>query len=261
MRLDKYISESLGITRSQSRELITKGKVQVDGTLCKKADAKVEDGTAVAVNGKPLRKAEAFVYIMLNKPQGVVSAREDKRDVTVVDLVAADFPRRELFPAGRLDKTSTGFVLLTDDGALAHDLLSPRRHVAKTYAVLLDTPLTEEMVRGFEKGVTLADDTVLAPAGLMPAPAGTAVMPAAMARVEGAAEGEPVTAPDPRLAMVELRQGVYHQIKRMFGVFGAGVDGLHRVAIGPVALDAALEPGQWRPLTEEEISILKNLTK
>lgn len=261
MRLDKYISEALGITRSRSRDLITKGKVQLDGTLCKKADAKVEDSTTVTVEGKPLRKADEFVYIMLHKPQGVVSAREDKRDVTVVDLVAEAFPRRELFPAGRLDKSSTGFVLLTDDGALAHDLLSPRHHVAKTYAVLLDTPLTEEMVRGFEQGVTLSDGTALAPAGLMPAPVGTAVMPAALARVEGTAEGEPVTAPDPRLAIVELRQGVYHQIKRMFGVFNAGVDGLHRLAIGAVELDKTLEPGQWRPLTEKEISILKEQSK
>lgn len=261
MRLDKYISEAMGITRSQSRDLISKGKVQVGGALCKKADAKVEEGDAVSVEGKPLAKAEKFVYIMLNKPQGVVSAREDKRDVTVTDLVAADFPRRELFPAGRLDKTSTGFVLLTDDGALAHDLLSPRHHVAKTYAVLLDRPLTPEMVDAFEKGVTLADGTTLAPAGLAPAPAGMSVTPVEAARVKGIAEGEAVTAPDPHLAVVELRQGVYHQIKRMFGVYGAGVDGLHRLSIGPVQLDKSLGPGQWRTLTEEEISILRKVSR
>ena len=261
MRLDRYLSEALGLTRSQSRDLLARGRVEVNGAVCKKADTKLAESDTVFVEGKPLQKAGEFVYIMLNKPQGVVSAREDKRDVTVTDLVAEAFPRRELFPAGRLDKTSTGFVLLTDDGALAHDLLSPRRHVAKTYAVLLDTPLTGEMREGFGKGVTLADGTQLAPAELAPAPAGVSVVPAALARVEGLAEGQAVTAPDPRLALVKLRQGVYHQIKRMFGVYGAGVDGLHRLAIGDVSLDEALAPGEWRVLTGNEISILRNAGK
>ena len=170
---------------------------------------------------------------MLNKPEGVVSASRDKKDTTVVDLVAADFPRRELFPAGRLDKTSTGFVLLTDDGALAHDILSPAHHVEKQYVVTLDTPLTEEMRRGFAAGVTLADGETMAPAGVEPL------------------NGNGLT------VLVTLRQGVYHQIKRMFGVFGAGVNALHRQSIGGVALDAALAPGQWRELTEEEVEKLR----
>ena len=252
MRLDRYIAEAMGITRSEAKQLLSHGQVRVAGAVCKKGDAQVSEADEVSVSGKPLAGAQKFVYIMLNKPQGVVSAREDKRDVTVTDLVAEGFPRRELFPAGRLDKSSTGFVLLTDDGALAHDLLSPRHHVPKTYAVLLDTPLTEEMQKGFEAGVTLADGT-----GLQAAPAGIQVCPALAARVEGAESGQPVCAPDPRLALVELRQGVYHQIKRMFGVYGAGVDGLHRLVIGPVALDETLAPGQWRELTAEEISMLK----
>ena len=170
---------------------------------------------------------------MLNKPEGVVSASRDKRDTTVVDLVAADFPRRELFPAGRLDKTSTGFVLLTDDGALAHDILSPAHHVEKQYVVTLDTALTEEMRRGFAAGVTLADGETMAPAG-----------------------AEPLT-DDGKTVLVTLRQGVYHQIKRMFGVYGAGVNALHRRSIGGVALDAALAPGQWRELTKEEVEKLR----
>ena len=157
-----------------------------------------------------------------------MSASEDGRDTTVVDLVRDAYPRRELFPAGRLDKTSTGFVLLTDDGPFAHRLLAPRRHVPKTYRVGLDGPVTNEMVEGFAAGVTLADGQTLHPARLQPDPA------------------------DPCAATVVLTQGVYHQIKRMFGVYGLGVNTLHRTAIGPVALDAALEPGQWRPLTEAE---------
>ena len=140
------------------------------------------------------------------------------------------YPRRELFPAGRLDKTSTGFVLLTDDGGFAHDILAPRRHVSKTYTVTLDTPLTEEMRTGFAEGVTLADGTALSPA-----------------EVTALTE-------DGLTVRVVLRQGVYHQIKRMFGVYGAGVNTLHRDAIGGLTLDPALAPGQWRELSDDEVA-------
>ena len=232
MRLDKYLAERTGMTRSESRKAVTKGRVMVGGMVCRKADTQLDEHTAeVALDGTPLAGAyQAFVYIMLNKPEGVVSASRDKRDTTVVDLVAADFPRRELFPAGRLDKTSTGFVLLTDDGGFAHDILSPRHHVSKTYTVTIDTPLTQEMRTGFAAGVTLADGTALSPAEV------TAL------------------SPDGCTVRVVLRQGVYHQIKRMFGVYGAGVNALHREAIGGLALDAQLAPGQWRELSAEEVS-------
>ena len=239
MRLDKYLAERTGMTRSESRKAVTKGRVMVGGMVCRKADTQLDEHTAeVALDGTPLAGAyQAFVYIMLNKPEGVVSASRDKRDTTVVDLVAADFPRRELFPAGRLDKTSTGFVLLTDDGTLAHDILAPGRHVPKQYLVTLDTPLTNAMRVGFAAGVTLADGQTLAPAEVKPAGA------------------------DPCVVRVTLHQGVYHQIKRMFGVFDAGVNALHREVIGPVALDAALVPGQWRELTAEEVNALRAAAK
>ena len=236
MRLDKYLAERTGMTRSESRKAVTKGRVSIDGAVCRRADTQLDEHTAaVALDGVPLAGAyQKFVYIMLNKPEGVVSARRDKKDTTVVDLVAADFPRRELFPAGRLDKTSTGFVLLTDDGALAHDILSPAHHVEKQYVVTLDTPLTDAMRRGFAAGVTLADGETMASAGV-----------------------EPLT-DDGLTVRVTLRQGVYHQIKRMFGVFDAGVNALHRESIGGVVLDAALEPGQWRELTAAEVEQLRN---
>lgn len=235
MRLDKYLAERLGITRSESRKRIAAGAVTVDGALCRKADVKIDENTArVTVGGQDLSGGyEKYVYLMLNKPEGVVSASRDKRDTTVADLVAADFPRRQLFPAGRLDKTSTGFVLLTDDGAFAHDILAPGRHVSKEYIVTLDTPLTAEMQAGFAAGVTLADGQTMDPA-----------------------EAEPFGA-DSCVVKVILHQGVYHQIKRMFGVYGAGVNGLHRTAIGPVRLDDALAPGGWRPLTAEEVDALR----
>lgn len=228
MRLDRYLSEAVQCTRSEAKALLQKGRVAVNGAVCKKADAKIEETDAVCVDGQAVRH-QKFVYIMLHKPAGVVSASTDGRDTTVVDLVRDAYPRRELFPAGRLDKTSTGFVLLTDDGAFAHDILAPRRHVSKTYTVVLDTPLTEEMRAGFAAGVTLADGTALSPAGV-----------------------QPLTG-DGRTVRVTLRQGVYHQIKRMFGVYGAGVDALHRDAIGGLWLDAGLAPGQWRELTAEDL--------
>ena len=229
MRLDKYLAETAQCTRSEAKTLLQKGRVTVNGAVCKKGDTQMKENDAVAVDGRPLRY-QKFVYLMLNKPEGVVSASTDKRDTTVVDLVGDAYPRRELFPAGRLDKTSTGFVLLTDDGGFAHDILAPKRHVSKTYTVVIDTPLTAEMIDGFAKGVTLADGTELSPA-----------------EVE-ALSGDGLT------VRVKLKQGVYHQIKRMFGVYGAGVNALHRDAIGGLALDETLEPGQWRELSDEEIA-------
>ncbi len=232
MRLDKYLCEALGITRSEVKPLVAKGRVTVDGQICKKADLKVNPAQVILVDGKPT-SYQQNVYIMLDKPQGIVSAATDARDTTVVDLVKDAYPRRQLFPAGRLDKDSTGFVLLTDDGNFAHDLLAPRRHVSKTYLVGIDTPLTQRMIDGFVAGVTLADGTELAPAGLQGIPG------------------------DPYMTRVELTQGVYHQIKRMFGVFGAGVVSLRRVAMGGLMLDSTLGAGGWREITPEELRLLR----
>ena len=158
MRLDKYLAETAQCTRSEAKALLSKGRVQVNGAVCKKGDTQLRETDTVAADGKALNYQQ-FVYLMLNKPEGVVSAATDKRDTTVVDLVGDAYPRRQLFPAGRLDKTSTGFVLLTDDGTFAHEILAPKRHVSKTYTVVLDTPLTEEMRTGFAAGVTLAGGT------------------------------------------------------------------------------------------------------
>lgn len=232
MRLDKFVADAAQLTRSAARGLIAKGRVTVNGQVCKKADCALREGDSVCADGKPLA-CEEYVYIMLNKPAGVVSASTDGRDKTVVDLVGGAFPRRQLFPAGRLDKTSTGFVLLTDDGAFAHDILAPKRHVPKTYRVVLDAPVTPAMVKAFAAGVTLADGQTMQPARLIPDEA------------------------DPFAATVVLRQGVYHQIKRMFGVLDAGVNQLHRTAIGGLALDEGLAPGAWRLITPEEKALIQ----
>lgn len=236
MRLDKFISSASQLSRSDARRCIRGGQVCVNGQVCRAADAAVDEQTQITLNGEALQ-SEPFVYLMLYKPAGVVSASRDGREQTVVDLVRGDFPRRELFPAGRLDKTSTGFVLLTDDGAFAHDILAPRRHVPKTYTVQIDTPLTEQMRQGFAEGVTLADGKKLA-----------------AAEVRASSE-------DGMTVQVTLRQGVYHQIKRMFGVYGAGVNALHRTAVGSVRLDEALQPGQYRRLRAEELQQLKDAAR
>ena len=236
MRLDKYISDAMGISRQDAKKLLSKGAVAIDGKVVKKGDAKVSDANRILVNGK-LLEYKQFVYIMLNKPKGVVSATDDKNDTTVVDLVKADYPKRNLFPAGRLDKTSTGFVLLTDDGDFAHDILAPKKHVSKEYIVTLDGEINEEIIGSFNSGVTLADGTLLK----------SAVLEATS---------------DPMVVKVVLKQGVYHQIKRMFGVFDIGVNELHRTHIGDVELDSTLAPGQYRELTAEELEkIVLNSTQ
>ena len=232
LRLDRLVAQAAGMGRSGARRAIQKGQVTVDGALCRQPEAQVAPGAQVALAGRPLIW-QKYVYLMLDKPKGVVSASRDDRLPTVVDLVRAQYPRRALFPAGRLDKDSTGFVLLTDDGPFAHALLSPKRHVDKVYLVVLDGPAAEGMRQSFGDGVTLADGQRLAPAGL---------------------EIDPQ---DPCCVQVTLRQGVYHQIKRMFGVFGLGVNELRRLSIGGVRLDAALGPGGSRPLTGAELQQLR----
>ncbi len=229
MRLDKLVAQAAQQSRSNARAAIRRGAVRVNGAVCRGPDTQVDDAAAVTLDGAPLR-VQKFVYIMLDKPKGVVSASEDKSAVTVVDLVRESWPRRDLFPAGRLDKSSTGFVLITDDGAFAHDILAPKRHVPKTYEVLLDTPLTPQMIADFAAGVRLADGSVMQPAALEPGKFG------------------------PCSARVVLRQGVYHQIKRMFGVYGAGVNELRRTAIGGLPLDETLGAGGFRALSPEEVA-------
>ena len=227
IRLDKYLSDCMGISRTDAKKLLSKGLVTVDGAVCKKGESKVADTAVVEANGKKL-EYKKFVYIMLNKPKGVVSATDDKNDVTVADLVSVDYPKRNLFPAGRLDKTSTGFVLLTDDGDFAHGILAPKKHVSKEYIVTLDSEINQDIITAFNSGVTLADGTLLKSAQLIPTE-------------------------DSYVVKVVLNQGVYHQIKRMFGVFGIGVDELHRTNIGGVMLDEKLAPGEYRELTEAEL--------
>lgn len=230
-RLDKIISRQLNITRSQARELIKSGAVQVNDMSVTKCDAKFGDGDAFTVDGRDIGN-EKFVYIMMNKPKGVISASDGKGEKTVVDILPENMKRRGLFPAGRLDKDTTGFVLITDDGTLAHDILSPKNHIDKTYIACLDKPCDEDTVRDFRRGMTLNGEKLIE------------------------AEIAPVNK-DYTVAKVVLRQGLYHQVKRMFKKHGITVTELKRIAMGDVELDSALGEGECRYLTKNEINLLK----
>ncbi len=234
IRLDKFVSEVLSISRADAKKIISKGEVSFNNQLLKKSDIKIDTENLIIIQNKEYVYQE-FVYIMLNKPKGIVSATNDKNDITVVDLVKKEFPKRNLFPAGRLDKTSTGFVLLTDDGVFAHEILNPKKHVSKTYIIKTDADITNEVVIAFKEGVTLADGTILKSASIIP--------------FEN----------DKKTATVILHQGVYHQIKRMLGVFDIGVLELHRTHIGNLALDKNLEEGSYKQLNFDEILQIKTL--
>lgn len=231
-RLDKILSRELNITRSQSKQLVRTGSVCVNGVVAKAGDIKCSDTDEIDVDGRVISN-NRFVYIMMNKPKGVISASEGKGDTTVIDILPDDMKRRGLFPAGRLDKDTTGFMLITDDGEFAHDILSPAHHVDKEYIATLDKPFDDEVVRDFSSGMALGDEKLL-----------SAIV-------------EPMN--DERtIARVVLRQGLYHQVKRMFKKHGITVVELHRVSIGNLSIDENLSAGECRYLSKDEISLIKN---
>ncbi len=228
-RLDKLLCSQGTLTRSEAGRVIRCGRVTVDGVVCRQAAQKVDPTVqTVAVDGKPLGYAK-FVYWMLNKPAGILCVSRDSKVPTVVDLLPAEERRKGLFPAGRLDKDTHGLVLITDDGDFAHQMLSPRHHIPKTYHAVLDKPLTQEMAEAFRAGPTLAD--------------GTRCQPAHLTVLE---EG------DNPLVEVIIYEGKYHQIKRMFAAVGCHVEWLKRVKMGGLSLDESLAEGECRPLTPEE---------
>lgn len=229
-RLDKILSTQLNISRTDAKALLKKGRVSINGTVIKTADTKCADSDIVTVDGEQIAYSK-FVYIMMNKPQGVISASDGKGEKTVVDLLPDDMKRRGLFPAGRLDKDTTGFVLLTDDGEFAHSILSPSKHIDKTYVAHLDKPITAELVEDFRGGMTLNGEKLLE------------------------AEVTPIDG-DLTVCKVVLRQGLYHQVKRMFKKHGITVTALDRVKMGNLLLDSSLKAGESRYLTAEELDLI-----
>ena len=225
-RLDKLISDKMNITRSQAKAIIKSGSVAVNGTAVFSPDAKCADGDEVTVDGRQLN-TQKFVYIMMNKPKGVICATDGKGERTVLDLLDDSMKRKGLFPAGRLDKDTTGFVLLTDDGEFAHNILSPKKHIVKTYIAVLDKPFDDSVAEDFGRGMALGEEKLL---------------PAKLTRL-----GECT-------AQIEISQGIYHQIKRMFKKHGITVLELKRVKMGGVSLDEKLREGECRYLTSDEIA-------
>lgn len=233
-RLDKILAGTGRWSRKEVRELVRSGRVRVDGALPKKADEKFDPAARFFVDGQQV-SGERMVYLMLHKPAGLVSATEDPREPTVLSLLPEYLQRVGLFPAGRLDKDTEGLLLLTNDGALAHRLLSPRHHVDKVYLVRVDGALDEDDCAAFRAGLTLGDGYTCLPAGLE--------------RLSEASEG-----------LVTLHEGKYHQIKRMLAARGKPVRYLKRLAFGGLELDKGLKKGEWRPLTEEELEQLRNVS-
>lgn len=231
-RIDKIIASQGLYSRSDVKYLVSRKRVAVDGKVITSSSQKADpEKNVITIDGKPLTVRKQL-YLMLHKPKGYVSATEDKEHQTVLSLVPPEFKGRDLFPAGRLDKDTTGLMIITDDGVLAHNILSPREHVQKVYGVELDIPVTEEMQKGFAAGVELND---------------------------GICKEAKLVITGEKTAEVTLKEGRYHQIKRMFGCYGAKVVELHRIAMGDLYLPDDLAEGDCRELTEEELKKLQML--
>ncbi len=229
-RLDKLIASQGRFSRREVQELIKNGAVKVNGITVRDRGAKSDDEKdIICVNGEQL-DFQRFVYIMLNKPKGVVSATNDKNEKTVIDLVPKEFKGRNLFPAGRLDITTTGFVLVTDDGDFAHRILSPKNHIEKTYEARLAESVTEGQLEAVRNGIELKDGTKCLPA-----------------KVTVLADGEKP------LVEIKICEGKYHQIKRMFAAAGNGVIELKRTQMGRLTLDPSLKEGECRLLDVHEV--------
>ncbi len=236
MRLDKFLCETGFGTRSEVKNLLKKGLVTVNGEVVKKPEQKIDEHTdKVICNGVPASYTE-YVYLMLHKPAGVVSATEDRRERTVLDLLDGE-QIRDLFPVGRLDKDTEGLLLLTNDGELSHRLLSPKKHVDKTYYAEIEGTVTEEHVAQFLKGLDIGEKKLTLPA-----------------KLEILAGG-----PQSKIR-VTIHEGKFHQIKRMFRAVGCEVTYLKRLSMGSLVLDESLLKGEYRHLTDEEVHALKELT-
>lgn len=233
LRLDKYLADMGVGTRTQVKQQIRKGQVLVNAVIVKKPEYKISaEEDEVICCGQRVDYTE-YVYIMLNKPQGVLSATEDRRDKTVLDLIP-DCNRKDLFPVGRLDKDTEGLLLLTNDGKLAHDLLSPKKHVPKTYFAIVDGVVTVEDVRLFGEGLQVEDEFLAKPARL-----------------------EILEAKNKSEVHLTITEGKFHQVKRMFQAVNKPVLFLKRIQMGTLKLDPALGLGEYRNLTEQELAALK----
>lgn len=243
-RIDKLFSVLGIMSRSDCKKAVKRGKIAVNGVPCRSSDAKCDpDADLITLDGSPV-DTMLIVYYMMNKPAGVITASEDPRCETVMDYV--EDGRADLAPVGRLDKDTTGFLLITNDGQLNHRLLSPRYHVPKTYKVLIDGVLTEDDIKRLEKGVDIGDDKPTLPA--------VVDIPELQSFKTDQAQ------PGAQVVHLTITEGRFHQVKRMFEAVGKPVLLLHRLSFGPVELDPQLEEGELRELTEEELKKLTDCT-
>lgn len=234
MRLDKVLSNSGFGSRSEIRSLVKKGLIRVDGSIVNEPALHVDpDNSKIEIRGTLLNYRQ-FVYVMMNKPAGIISATSDNKLRTAIDLLPEELSCFDLFPAGRLDIDTEGMLLLTNDGQMAHDLLSPRKHVDKRYFALIDGVVTDEDIKNFKEGVALDD--------------GYKTMPAELEIFKSGPQSE--------IELV-LHEGKFHQVKRMFEAVGKKVTYLKRIQMGGLKLDNTLEPGECRELTTAEVSLLR----
>ena len=240
IRLDKFLADMGKGTRSQLKEAARKGRIQVNGEIVKKPDMKVKiPGDTVVFDGTPVSYV-TMEYYMLNKPQGVVSATEDNRYKTVVDLIEGK-NRKDLFPVGRLDIDTEGLLIITNDGPLAHRLLAPKKHVDKIYFAVCEGHEPDSAVEEISDGILLPD--------------GLKCLPAVLEIQERYIEdGQALTK-----VCLTIREGKFHQVKRMMEAVGCPVKFLKRMTMGPIELDKSLKPGEYRPLTEKELELLNSL--
>ncbi len=226
-RLDKFISNQLIISRSVVRTGIQRGKATVNGITVRDAGTLIDtDSDLIAYEGNNVGYKE-YVYILMNKPSGVLSAATDKSRQTVVDLVPEQLKRQGIAPVGRLDKDTTGLLLITDDGVFAHNCISPKKEITKSYIATLDGDINDDMIKIFKSGVVLSD--------------GTICRPATLERL------------DKNVARIIITEGKYHQVKRMFGTVGLGVNMLHRESIGGLYLPDTLKSGECIEMTKHQL--------
>ncbi|AKS39294.1 pseudouridine synthase [Anoxybacillus gonensis] len=238
LRIDKLLANMGYGTRKEVKKLLKAGVVKVDGMTVKDAKTHVDPKEQVVTVWGEEVEYKPFIYLMMNKPKGVISATEDAVEETVVDLLEEEDRIFDPFPVGRLDKDTEGLLLLTNDGQLAHQLLSPKKHVPKTYEAMIDGEVTEDDVAAFRRGVVLDD--------------GYETKPAELVIIRSGLRSD---------VRVTITEGKFHQIKRMFQAVGKRVVYLKRIQMGPIPLDETLEPGEYRELTDEEIALLKGEDK
>ena len=232
MRLDKYISDCGVASRREIKQLVKAGRVTVNGAFAKAPEEKIDTDTAVVRLDGAVLCYKKYRYFMLNKPSGILSATDDGNQRTVIDLFPAEYKKAGLFPVGRLDKDTTGLLLITNDGDFAHKVISPKSGITKVYLAQTAEPVGASDAAAFEKGIILSDGTECRPARLTPLPDSA--------------------------CLVEVTEGKYHQVKRMLASCGKPVTALKRLSIGGLRLDEHLAPGQFRELTDDELCRVMN---